>query len=206
MKFRIHVLAIALGLVLAIPAVAQEEPAKDAPAKEEPAKAEPAKEEPAKAEPEAAPAVEAAKPAAEAAAAPAVEAAKPAAAPAVKELSSCAKSFEPLADSYKKAYDDMQKWIAQIDAQTSAANDKVVKLQTQITENEATSTKAKLAGDNAKVKEIDKQNKALWSELNAAKKTQASSCSGYGKEASERTKQYEAAIEKALADVKAQTK
>jgi len=220
MKFRIPVLALTLGLGLALPAVAQEDPAKTPPAKEEPAKAEPAKEEPAKAEPEAAPAVEAEKPAADAAAAPAAaaappaaeaakpnaEAAKPAAPPAAKELTACAKSFQPLADSYKKAYEDMQNWIKQIDAQTSAANDNVMKLQAQIKDNDAASAKAKAAGENSKVKEIDKQNKQLKSQLTAANKTLASTCSGFGKEASDHTKQNEAAIEKALADVKAATK
>ena len=232
MKFRIHVFALTLGLGLAIPAVAQEDPAKTAPAKEEPAKAEPGAAPAAEAEkpaadaaaapaPAAAPdAAEAAKPAAAAAAAPpaepvkptaeaakpAAEAAKPAAPPAAKELTACAKSFQPLADSYKKAYDDMQNWIAQIDAQTSAANDNVVKLQTQIKDNDAASVKAKAAGDNAKVKEIDKQNKQLKSQLTAANKTLASACSGFGKEASDHTKQNEAAIDKALADVKAATK
>jgi len=216
MRFRIHVLAITLGLCLAVPAAAQQDPAKEEPAKQEPAKEEPAKAEPAKAEPEAAPAAEAEKPAeaaapaateaAKPAAAPAAEVAKPAAPPAAKELTACAKSFQPLADSYKQIYDDMQKWIAQIDAQTSASNDNVMRLQAQIKDNDAASAKAKAAGDNAKVKEIDKQNKQLKSQLTAANKTLSSTCSSFGKEASDRTKQNEATIEKALADVKAATK
>lgn len=198
-------------------------PAEEAPAKEEPAKEEPAKEEAAKAAEAAAPAAAAAAapaaaaaaapaaaaaaaPAAAAAAAPAAAAAAAAAPPAKKELSSCAKSFSPLADSYKAAYDGMQKWIGQIDTETSAASDKVAKLQKQISDNEAEITKAKLAGDSSKAKSIDKTNKQLWTDLNASKKSLSTMCSGYGKQAAERVKQYEAASDKALADLKAQSK
>lgn len=190
MMFRAYVLALAL--CLAVPALAQDSPAKEEPAApetakpEEPAKAEPAKDETAK----------------PAEAAPAAEA-KPV---APKEVSACAKSFEPLADSYKKAYDDMQTWIAQIDSQTAATSDTVSKLQAQIKENETAAATAKAGGDNAKAKDLTKQNKALTTQLNDAKKSLSNARSGFVKEAPGRVKQYETAIEKALDDLKAQTK
>ena len=193
MKLGWHALALILGLALVGPALAQEDPKKEEPAKEE-APAPPA-------EAAAAPAAEA-KPAAEAA--PAAKAA-PAAEPA-KEMSGCAKSFEPLAGSYKSAYDDMQKWISQIDTETSAAGASVQKVQAQIQANEAATTQAKLGNDSAKIKDLQKENKKLWDELNAAKKGQSNACAKYVKEAPARVKQYADAANKALDALKAGSK
>jgi outer membrane biosynthesis protein TonB len=218
MKLGFHALALILGLGLVAPSFAQEEPKKEEPAKEEAAKpteeaapaAEPAKEEAAKPTEEAAPAAEpakkeeAAKPA-EKAAPVAVPAAAPAAAPA-KELSSCAKSFVPLADSYKAAYDDMQKWIGEIDAQTAAASDKAQKLQAQIQQNETAITQAKLDKNDSKAKSLQKENKKLWDDFNASKKELQTLCSSFSKQVSERVKQYADASGKALEGLKSQTK
>lgn len=183
MKPGFYALALILGLGLMVPAVAQEEPAKEEPAKEE-----------------------AAKPAEEAApVAPAAPAPAPAPAPA-KELSSCAKSYVQLADSYKAAYDDMQKWIGEIDKQTAAASDKAQKLQTQIQQNETAITQAKLDKDDSKAKSLQKENKKLWDEFNASKKELQTLCSGFAKQASERVKQYADASSKELEGVKSQAK
>jgi predicted nucleic acid-binding Zn-ribbon protein len=43
-----------------------------------------------------------------------------------------ASALVPLADSYKKAYDDMQAWIADVNLKTAAASDKVEGLKRQI--------------------------------------------------------------------------
>jgi uncharacterized protein involved in exopolysaccharide biosynthesis len=154
-------------------------------AQEEPKKEEPAKEEAAK---------------------PAEAAAAPAAAEPAKELSACAKSFVPLSDSYKAAYDDMQKWIGQIDTQTAAASDKVTKLQAQIQENETAVTQAKLANDSSKVKDLNKQGKQLWDDFNKAKKDLADACKNFTKDAADRVKQYSDATNKALDAMKSQSK
>jgi hypothetical protein len=193
----------ATGLVPAV--VAQEAEKKEEPAKD--AAAAPAK------APETAPAAEE-KPAAPAAApaaetTPATEA-KPTAVPAAeapkKALSPSALALQPLADSYKKAYEDMQAWITAVDAKTSPANDSVMKLQAEVVANGDATTKAKLAGDNAKVKELTKQNKQLMSALEAAKKTAATAAGPVAKEASDRVKQYGAASDQALTELKAKTK
>ena len=201
MKLGLHALALILGLGLVAPALAQEEPKKEEPAKEEAAK--PA----AEAAPAAVPAKEeTAKPAAEVAP---VAATAPAAAPVAeppKELSSCAKSFVPLSDSYKNAYDDMQKWINQIDTQTAAVADKVAKLQTQFEQNQAAITQAKLANDSAKAKDLDKASKKIWDDLTTAKKDLSGICGKFAKDAQDKVKQYTDATNKALDTLKAQTK
>ncbi len=183
MKIGSHLVVLMLGLALVAPALAQETPP---PEKEKEAPAKPAAEPVAAKEPEAA--------AKEAAPAPA------------KELSACAKALVPLAESYKKAYEELQKWIAEVDSKTGAANQNVVKIQEQIKENETAITKAKLDGDDAKGKELTKANKQLWGELETAKKGQTESCSGLPKEASQRVKQYGDEIEAKVGECKAQLK
>jgi hypothetical protein len=229
MKLGFRSLALIFGLGLAVPVMAQTEPAKEEPAKpaaeaapaaeapEEAAKpaeeaapaAEAPKEEAAKPAEEAAPAAEAPKEEAEKPVAAAAPAAAPTAAPAAapaKELSSSAKTFVPLADSYKSAYDDMQKWLGQIDAQTAVASDKAQKLQAQIQANETAITQAKLDKNDSKAKSLQKENKKLWDEFNAAKKELSTLNAGFTKEASGRVKQYADASDKALEGLKSQAK
>ena len=112
----------------------------------------------------------------------------------------------PLADSYKAAYDDMQKWIGQIDAQTAAVSDKAQKLQTQIQQNETAITQAKLDKNDSKAKGLQKENKKLWDDFNAAKKDQSAACSKFVKEAPQRVKQYSDATSKSLDALKSQSK
>jgi hypothetical protein len=220
MRFVVAPFALVFGLLCLAPALAQDAPVKEEPKPAEPANPEAAKTDEPKPAEEAAPAKDEAKPTEEAKPkeeAKPTEEVKPAAVPAkaaapakaeapAKEMSACAKAFVPLADSYKKAYDDMNKWIAQVDAQTSAASEKTKKLQDQIQANETAITSAKLAKDDAKVKSLTKENKQLWTDFNEAKKAQDKSCSGFSKEVSDRVKQQNDAINKALADVKAQAK
>jgi hypothetical protein len=233
MKLRIGILALALGFGPTLTSVmAQESPETAEPAQAEPAKEEPAKEEAAKAVAEAAPAAAAAAapaaaaaavapagaaaavaaPAPAAAAAPAAAGvptgavAKPAAPPAPKELSSSARALQPLAESYKQAYDDVQKWITQVDSQTSATDENVKKLQAQIQANDDAIKTAKAAGDSSKAKALTKENKQLTSQLNSAKKSSADTDSTLAKEASDRAKKYEAGTNKAISDIKEQAK
>jgi hypothetical protein len=205
MRKYVLTLALMMGLVFAAPAFAQEDPNKDQTAKPEasPAPAEPAKDEPAKAEPskEAPP-----KEAAPATAAPAAAVSAAAAPPPTKELSSCAKGFVPIANSYKSAYDDMEKWIAEIDKATGESSAKLAALQDQIQKNEAAITQAKLAKDNAKAKDLQKENKKLWDDYNAGKKSLSDTCSKYVKDASMRIKQYADATNQALDSLKSQGK
>ncbi len=144
-----------------------------------------------------------AKPAAPKAAAAKTEPAKP---EPVKELTPCAKALTPLADSYKKAYEDMQKWIANVDAQTTAVNDKIEKIQDQIQQNEAAITKAKLAGDNQAARDLAKDNKQLWADLNASKKEKVLLCSGFARETAQKVKEYSTDIAEKLQQTKSQMK
>jgi hypothetical protein len=174
MKLGYQALALILGFGLVAPALAQEDAKKEEPAKE--------------------PAAEEAKPPA---AAPPAAAAEPA-----KELSGCAKSFVPFADTYKAAYDDLQKWIAQIDTATAATGQKVTALQAQVKENETALTQAKMGNDDSKIKSLQKENTKLWDDLRKAQKAQSDACAKFVKEAPQRAKQYTDATNKALDTLK----
>jgi hypothetical protein len=121
-------------------------------------------------------------------------------------MSASAKTFVPLADSYKRAYDDMQKWISEIDAKTSAASEKSSKIEAQMKANDAAIATATAAKDKSKAKDLQKENKKLADELTASKKELATISSSYTKQASDRVKSYNEASGKALADLKAQGK
>ena len=189
----------------AVETPAVETPAVEAPAVEAPApkpapkaapKREAKAEAPAKLEPKPQPIVETP--------APKTEIAAKAEAP--KELTPCAKIFVPLADTYKKAYEEMQKWIAGVDEKTAAASARVDKIQEHIQQNEGAITKAKLAGDDNKENALSKDNKQLWSELTSAKKDRSATCSGYAREAIQKAKHFQVDILEKLEACKAQAK
>ena len=181
---------------------------------EAPAKAE-AESPPAKPAPKAAPKPEA-KAEAPAKTEPAAEApaAKPAPKPETaqkpaKELNASAKIFVPLADNYKKAYDELQLWILSIDAQTAAVSAQISRIQDDIQKNEAAITKLKIQGGGESSEEgrqLAKDNKQLWADLSAARKERSALSKGFAKEAIQRAKSYQMEIIEKLEDIKAQAK
>jgi hypothetical protein len=183
---------------------------------EAPAKTEPAAEAPvAKPAPKAAPKPEV-KAEAPAKTEPAAEApvAKPAPKPETakkptKELNASAKIFLPLADNYKKAYDELQLWIMNIDAQTAAVSAQISRIQDDIQKNEAAITKLKIQGGGESSEEgraLAKDNKQLWADLSAARKERSALTKGFAKEAIQRAKGYQMEIIEKLEDIKAQAK
>lgn len=170
-----------------------ESPAPEAKA-EAPAKAEPAAEAPA------------AKPAAKAE--PKPEAVKKPVEP-VKELNAFAKTFVPLADAYKRAYEEMQLWLRDIDSQTGGVATNISRIQDDIQKNEAAITKMKIAGGSERSEEgraLAKENKQLWADLSAARKERSALIKGFMREAIQRVKGNQADILEKLEDVKSQAK
>lgn len=126
-----------------------------------------------------------------------------------KELTPCAKAFVPLADNYKKAYDELQIWIRHIDAQTAGASAAISRIQGEIEKNEAAITKLKIEGgseSSEKGRELAKDNKKLWADLSASRKERAALCEGFTREAIQRAKRYQVEIIETLEGIKAQTK
>lgn len=132
-------------------------------------------------------------------------AAAPVAAPA--KLTGCADCVKPLVEGYKGILTDLEKWIAEVNTQTAAAEETVQKLNQQIKENEAAITKLKLEdGKDAKnrAKELSRENKRLWGELEAARKAKAALCKQFSREASQKVRQYNTDISENLKAVQAQ--
>ena len=199
MRLVLPTLALTGALGLVAPLLAQSPPPPE-PAKEEQEAAEPAEEaQPPEAE-------EAPKPAEPPEAPKAAAKSAPPAAPAAEAAparSDCAQAYAPLAESYKKAYDDLEAWLVTVDEKTAASSAKVHEVQEKIKKNEAEMTKAKLDSDSKKLKDLTKESKELWTSFNAAKKEESATCDGFYKEASARVKQYaldsSTALEKARA-------
>lgn len=159
---------------------------------------------PAKAAPEAEPPV--ARPAAKAE--PKPEPAKKPVEPA-KELNPSAKIFVPLADTYKKAYEDMLMWIRSIDAETAEISTRIARIQEDIQKNEAAITKLKIDSGGESSDEgraLAKDTKQLWADLSAARKERTALSKGFMREANSRAKSYQAEVIEKLEDIKAQPK
>lgn len=192
--------------------VAEVEEAKPAPESaktQEPAKPEPVKAaEPVKA-PEAPKAPEPAKVVEPVKAPEAVKASEIVKAPEpvkARELTPCAKAFVPLAEGYKKAYDDAMRWIQQVDEQTAAADAKVNGLQETVEKNEALITKLKIEDtkeSKLRARDLARENKQLWADLSAARKERTAKCAAFSKAAAQLNKEIAAEISARLSAIQA---
>lgn len=127
----------------------------------------------------------------------------------VKELNSFAKTFLPLADAYKRAYEETQRWILDIDAQTGSVSTQISRIQDDIQKNEAAITKMKIAGGSERSeegRELAKANKQFWADLSAARKERAALTKGFMREAIQRAKSNQIDIIEKLESIKAQAK
>jgi hypothetical protein len=139
---------------------------------------------------------------------PKPEAAKKPAEP-VKALNAFAQTFVPLAEAYKRAHDEMQRWIVDIDAQTGGVATDISRIQEDIQKNEAAITKMKLAGGGERSEEgraLAKENKQLWADLSVARKERSALIKGFMREAVQRVKGSQSDILEKLEDVKSQAK
>ncbi len=146
---------------------------------------------------------------AEAAPAPKTE---PAAAPKAEEagqLSLSAQSLAPLAEGYKKAYESLELWIKEVSAQTKAADDKITGINVKIQDNEGTATKLKLESEKAnkvRIKELNKENKTLWTDLKMARKDKSVLSASLSKTAAAKVAEFAMDIKLRLKDVQIKLK
>jgi len=111
-------------------------------------------------------------------------------------------TFSSLADSYKKAYDDMQAFMKSVDTSMGPADQKIASLQAKIKENETAAAQAKQAGDDKKAKSLVSENKKLTKELNDAVKGVNASRGDFVKQAQQKVKEHDAATDAALQQLK----
>lgn len=115
----------------------------------------------------------------------------------------CAANYRPVADAYLSGYKAMDGWIAGASAQVAGAEEKVVKAEGAVRENETAMTALKLDRSKdakAKLKDLSVQNKQLWKDLEAARREQAAVCKNFKREVMQKVKELNAAVGAALTE------
>lgn len=115
----------------------------------------------------------------------------------------CAGAYQKVSDGFLEGYKAMDAWVASASGQVSASAEKVGKIEDQIKENESSVTKLKLDRSKdakLKLKELDKANKVLWRELEAARREQDALCKGFTRAAAAKVKELLADVTKRLAE------
>ena len=103
----------------------------------------------------------------------------------------CAGAYRVVADAYLNAYKAMDSWLSAASFEVSGAADRVNKLEQSVRDNEAAMTALKLDRSKDaknKLRELDKTNKQLWKDLEAARAAQATICKGFSKSAAQKVK------------------
>ncbi|HAM36132.1 MAG TPA: hypothetical protein DEB40_02620 [Elusimicrobia bacterium] len=121
-----------------------------------------------------------------------------------KALATCAQHLTPLADGYRQAYERMRQWMREISDRTTAADEKVKSIQTKIQDNEATITKLKVEAPKAnksRIKDLSRDNKQLWKDLEAAKKETVALRRSVSKTLNQKVKETSDEIKGRLAEV-----
>lgn len=119
------------------------------------------------------------------------------------ETVGCAGAYQKVSDGFLEGYKAMDAWVASASGQVSASAEKVEKIEDQIKENESSVTKLKLERSKEaklKLKELDKANKVLWKELDAARREQDALCKGFSRAASAKVKELVADVTKRLTE------
>lgn len=149
----------------------------------------------------AAPAPEEKKPAA---AAPCPDTGSKEKAPA-KEYAGCVARFKTLADGYREAGAAIERWMEEASTQAGELESRERKLQQQIQDNEAATTKAKLEASKAakaRLKELSAENKGLWRELEGVRSERTKLCRELARTAAQKLKELSADIQSRLSRAK----
>lgn len=103
----------------------------------------------------------------------------------------CAGYYRKVAEGYLEAYKAMDAWLSAASAEVSGAEETVKKFEQSVRENETAMTALKLDRSKEaklKLRELDKANKQIWRELEAARANQAAVCKGLSRSAAQKVK------------------
>lgn len=123
-----------------------------------------------------------------------------------KGLAPGVKPLVEIADAYQAAADGIRRWANEESDAFAAADESVKKLQDHIQDNEAAMTKLKFENtkeSRARMKDLAKDNKQLWRDLNAAKAERASLSRSLSKTAVQKVREYGDQVKRTLAEVQA---
>ena len=124
--------------------------------------------------------------------------------PEERKLEGCSASFQTLADGYREAHERMQKWVYEASDQAAAVAKREAVLQEKIQQNEAAMTRLKLEWSKeakAKLKELARENKELWRELEGVRKERKVLCRGLYTAAEQKVKELSAQMKERLGKV-----
>jgi hypothetical protein len=115
----------------------------------------------------------------------------------------CAGAYKAVSEGFLGGYKAMEAWVAESSAQVAASAEKVEAIEKSIRDNESQVTGLKLQRSKeakAKLKELDKANKGLWRELDAARREQDSLCKGLSRAAAAKVKELTLDVSKRLSE------
>ncbi len=124
--------------------------------------------------------------------------------PEERKLEGCSARFQSLADEYREAQESMQKWVYEASDQAAAVARRESVLQEKIQQNEAAMTRLKLEWSKeakAKLKELGKENKELWRELEGVRKERKALCRALYAAAEQKVKDLSAQMKERLTKV-----
>lgn len=115
----------------------------------------------------------------------------------------CAGAYQRVSDGFLEGYKAMDAWVGSASAQVAGSAEKVAGIEKSIRDNESQVTGLKLQRTKdakAKLKELDKANRALWKELDAARREQDALCKGFTRAAAAKVKELVADVQKRLSE------
>lgn len=115
----------------------------------------------------------------------------------------CAGAYSKVSDGFLSGYKAMDAWVGEASAQVAASAEKVDQIEKSIRDNESEVTGLKLQRSKeakAKLKELDKSNKTLWRELEAARREQDALCKGLSRAAAAKVKELTLDVTKRLTE------
>ncbi len=124
--------------------------------------------------------------------------------PEERKLEGCSARFQTLADGYREAHESMRKWVYEASDQAAAVARRESVLQEKIQQNEAAMTRLKLEWSKeakAKLKELARENKELWRELEGVRKERKVLCRALYTAAEQKVKELSAQMKERLSKV-----
>lgn len=115
----------------------------------------------------------------------------------------CAGAYKSVSEGFLDGYKAMDAWVGEASGQVAASADKVEAIEKSIRDNESQVTGLKLQRSKeakAKLKELDKANKGLWRELDAARREQDALCRGFSRAAAAKVKELTLDVSKRLSE------
>jgi hypothetical protein len=135
------------------------------------------------------------------------EPAQPEAKSAEKPLDVCAAKFQPVAQSYQQAHDDLLAWLRQASGKLEPINAKIAELKGELATKGAKDTEQRLAAMRRRepLPPADQETQALWAELRAQEARKKELCEALSAAVGQKVRESNKAVLEALDQASAAT-